>query len=163
MLIKYTEAVKVVSDLNLATPVIKAQVLAGGRGKGHFTSGLQGGVHILKTPKGVHDLVDQMIGHALITKQTGEGGRPCNSVYIVEKKEIKRELYLAVLMDRAAMGPVMVASIHGGMDIESVARDSPDDILKMPVDISKGLAMEDAVAFAQKLGFTKESESTEVC
>jgi succinyl-CoA synthetase beta subunit len=138
-------------------------VLAGGRGKGHFTSGLQGGVHILKSPEGVHALVDKMIGHALITKQTGEAGRPCHSVYIVEKKDIKRELYLAVLMDRAAMGPVMVASIHGGMDIESVARDSPDDILKMPVDIRVGLARSDAIAFAQKLGFATESESDEVC
>lgn len=182
------------AKLGLTQPVIKAQVLAGGRGKGSFSapSGLVGGVHVLDSPDGVESLVDRMIGHQLVTKQaspcpliprhplplqTGAEGRPCNSVYIVERKQIARELYLAVLMDRSVNGPVLVASRHGGMDIEAVAKTNPEDILKLPVDISKGLGIDEAVAFARKLGtlplffllqtrgitgFEKESEATEV-
>ncbi|KAL3898248.1 MAG: hypothetical protein SGCHY_002871 [Lobulomycetales sp.] len=157
------QAKELVAKLGLTQPVIKAQVLAGGRGKGSFSapSGLVGGVHVLDSPDGVESLVDRMIGHQLVTKQTGAEGRPCNSVYIVERKQIARELYLAVLMDRSVNGPVLVASRHGGMDIEAVAKTNPEDILKLPVDISKGLGIDEAVAFARKLGFEKESEATE--
>eukprot|EP00158_Paraphelidium_tribonemae_P001968 Partr_v1_DN25002_c0_g1_i2_m50992 putative beta' subunit len=81
--------------------VIKAQVLAGGRGKGHFASGLKGGVHIVDTPEEIRDLAGKMIGNRLITKQTGSAGKPCDTVYVVEKRKLEKEFYFAILMDRA--------------------------------------------------------------
>jgi succinyl-CoA synthetase beta subunit len=96
-----------------------------------------------------------MIGHRLITKQTGEKGRPCNSVYIVERKFARREFYLAILMDRATQGPVIVASSQGGMDIEEVAKTSPDAIKTYPVDIHKGVTDELAKTIATEIGFSE--------
>lgn len=97
-----------------------------------------------------------MIGHKLITKQTGERGRICNSVYIVERKFARREFYLAILMDRATQGPVIVASSQGGMDIEAVAKDSPEAILTTPVDIHVGVTDEMARGIATQLGFSSQ-------
>ncbi|KAK5125624.1 Succinate--CoA ligase [ADP-forming] subunit beta, mitochondrial [Meristemomyces frigidus] len=136
--------------------VIKAQVLAGGRGKGHFDNGFKGGVRIVYSPREASILADQMIGHKLITKQTGERGRICNSVYIVERKFARREFYLAVLMDRASQGPVIVASSQGGMDIEAVAKENPDAIITTPVDIHTGVTDDMAVKIAQQLGFSEQ-------
>lgn len=133
--------------------VIKAQVLAGGRGKGHFDTGFKGGVRIVYSPREASILADQMIGHKLITKQTGEKGRICNSVYIVERKFARREFYLAVLMDRQTQGPVIVASSQGGMDIETVAKENPDAIITTPVDIHTGVTDEMARNIANQLGF----------
>ncbi|KAI7519426.1 Succinate--CoA ligase, partial [Hortaea werneckii] len=120
------EAEQVASSIAGEDMVIKAQVLAGGRGKGHFDNGFKGGVRIVYSPREASILADQMIGHKLITKQTGERGRICNSVLIVERKFARREFYLAVLMDRATQGPVIVASSQGGMDIETVAKEQPE-------------------------------------
>lgn len=136
--------------------VIKAQVLAGGRGKGHFDNGFKGGVRIVYSPREAGILADQMIGHKLITKQTGERGRICNSVYIVERKFARREFYLAILMDRTNQAPVIVASSQGGMDIETVAKESPDAIITTPVDIHKGVTDEMAQKIAEQLGFSPQ-------
>lgn len=136
--------------------VIKAQVLAGGRGKGHFDNGFKGGVRIVYSPREASILAEQMIGHKLITKQTGERGRICNSVYIVERKFARREFYLAVLMDRATQGPVIVASSQGGMDIEAVAKENPDAIITTPVDIHKGVTDDMAESIAKQLGFSEQ-------
>ncbi|RMY63988.1 hypothetical protein D0862_15331, partial [Hortaea werneckii] len=136
--------------------VIKAQVLAGGRGKGHFDNGFKGGVRIVYSPREASILADQMIGHKLITKQTGERGRICNSVLIVERKFARREFYLAVLMDRATQGPVIVASSQGGMDIETVAKEQPEAIITTKVDIHKGVTDEMAHEIASKLGFSEQ-------
>lgn len=97
-----------------------------------------------------------MIGHKLITKQTGAGGRLCNAVYIVERKFARREFYLAVLMDRASQAPVIVASSQGGMDIETVAKENPEAIITTKVDIHKGVTDEMARDIAQKLGFSDQ-------
>lgn len=97
-----------------------------------------------------------MIGHKLITKQTGERGRICNSVFIVERKFARREFYLAVLMDRATQGPVIVASSQGGMDIETVAKESPEAIITTPIDINTGVTDEIANGIAEKLGFSPQ-------
>ncbi|KAI7341171.1 Succinate--CoA ligase [Hortaea werneckii] len=97
-----------------------------------------------------------MIGHKLITKQTGERGRICNSVLIVERKFARREFYLAVLMDRATQGPVIVASSQGGMDIETVAKEQPEAIITTKVDIHKGVTDEMAHEIASKLGFSEQ-------
>merc|ERR1712054_678392 len=92
----------------------------------------------------------------LITKQTGERGRICNSVLIVERKFARREFYLAVLMDRATQGPVIVASSQGGMDIETVAKEQPEAIITTKVDIHKGVTDEMAHEIASKLGFSEQ-------
>src|SRR6201995_5735948 len=97
-----------------------------------------------------------MIGHKLITKQTGEKGRICNSVYIVERKFARREFYLAILMDRATQGPVIVASSQGGMDIETVAKETPDAIITTAINIHEGVTDETAERIAKQLGFSPQ-------
>ncbi|KAK4964037.1 succinate--CoA ligase beta chain [Elasticomyces elasticus] len=136
--------------------VIKAQVLAGGRGKGHFDNGFKGGVRVVYSAHEAKVLAEQMIGHKLITKQTGERGRICNAVYIVERKFARREFYLAVLMDRQSQSPVIVASSQGGMDIETVAKENPGAIITTRVDIHKGVTDEMARNIANELGFSDQ-------
>jgi succinyl-CoA synthetase beta subunit len=97
-----------------------------------------------------------MIGQRLITKQTGEAGKPCNAVYICEKLYIRREYYLAILMDRTTQGPMIVASAQGGVDIETVAAENPEAIFTLPVNIADGLAREDAVGLAKKMDFSPQ-------
>jgi len=103
------------------TLVVKAQVHAGGRGKGTFKNGFKGGVHLSDCPDKIQELAGQMLGQTLVTHQTGEEGRLVSKVMVAEGVDIERELYLAILMDRASAGPVIVASTEGGMDIEEVA------------------------------------------
>jgi succinyl-CoA synthetase beta subunit len=98
----------------------------------------------------------QMIGHKLVTKQTGAAGRICNSVYICERKFARREFYLAVLLDRTTRGPVIVSSSQGGMDIEAVAKESPDAIMTTPIDIHVGVTDEIARTIATDLGFSEQ-------
>ena len=153
--------------------VIKAQVLAGGRGKGTFDNGLKGGVRVIysygsfkfilygKTydfhrPTEAKMFADQMIGHKLITKQTGAGGRLCNAVYIVERKFARREFYLAILMDRQSQAPMIVASSQGGMDIETVAKESPEAIITTHINIHKGVTDDIARNIAAELGFSEQ-------
>lgn len=99
---------------------------------------------------------DQMIGHKLVTKQTGAKGRLCNAVYICERKFARREFYLAILMDRASQSPVIVASSQGGMDIETVAKETPDAIITTKVDINTGVTDEMARNIATELGFSEQ-------
>jgi len=134
--------------------VIKAQVLAGGRGKGYFkNSGLQGGVKLVHNVNQIKPLAEKMLNDLLITKQTGASGRICSSVFIVEREYVRREFYFAILMDRATNGPILVASTQGGMDIETVAKDTPEAILKLPININAGLSKESALEFANLLTF----------
>ena len=98
----------------------------------------------------------QMIGHKLITKQTGAAGRLCNAVYICERKFARREFYLAILMDRQSQCPVIVASSQGGMDIETVAKESPEAIITTRIDIHKGVTDEMARNIATDLGFSEQ-------
>ena len=144
---------ELVKQLDVSEVVIKAQVLAGGRGKGTFSSGLQGGVKLSKNFGEVPLIVDQMIGHHLVTKQTGKDGVLVRKVMLAEALDISRETYLAILMDRAFEGPVIVASPEGGVDIEEVAEKTPDKIYKFPVDINKGITKEQALELADKLYF----------
>ncbi|KAF1821237.1 succinate--CoA ligase subunit beta [Dissoconium aciculare CBS 342.82] len=150
------EAEQVANSIGGEDMVVKAQVLAGGRGKGHFDNGFKGGVRVVYSPREASVLAEQMIGHKLITKQTGERGRICNSVYIVEREYARREFYLAILMDRATQGPVIVASSQGGMDIETVAKETPEAILTTKVDINIGVTDEMATKIATDLGFSKQ-------
>jgi succinyl-CoA synthetase beta subunit len=98
----------------------------------------------------------QMIGHKLITKQTGARGRLCNAVYICERKFARREFYLAILMDRQSQAPVIVSSSQGGMDIEAVAKESPDAITTTHIDINVGVTDEIARRIAADLGFSEQ-------
>ncbi|KAJ5632255.1 Succinate--CoA ligase subunit beta [Penicillium lividum] len=150
------EAEAVARSIGNDDMVIKAQVLAGGRGKGHFTNGLKGGVRVIYSPTEAKMFAEQMIGQKLITKQTGAAGRACNSVYICERKFARREFYLAVLLDRATRGPVIVASSQGGMDIETVAKENPDAIITTPIDIHVGVTDEIARTIATDLGFSEQ-------
>jgi succinyl-CoA synthetase beta subunit len=106
------------------------------------------------SPEEAKDMAEKMIGHKLITKQTGAAGKPCNSVFVVERKYARREYYFAILMDRKSAGPVLVASSQGGVDIEGVAAENPDAIITMPVDIKTGLSHEQALDLATKVGFS---------
>jgi len=133
--------------------VIKAQIHAGGRGKGTFDNGFKGGVHLTTDPSKAAELTQQMLGHKLVTKQTTKEGVLVNKVMIAESLNFKKEFYFAILMDRGTQGPVVVASPQGGMDIEEVAEKTPDLIFKEPVDFHKGLLPEQAHKLAGKLGF----------
>ena len=99
---------------------------------------------------------DQMIGHKLITKQTGAGGRLCNAVYICERKFARREFYLAILMDRQSQAPVIIASSQGGMDIETVAKESPEAIITTNININEGVTDDMARNIATDLGFSEQ-------
>jgi succinyl-CoA synthetase beta subunit len=152
------EAQKIAEDLKVKDLVIKAQVLTGGRGKGHFKGGLKGGVKLVFTPAEAADLSGKMIGDFLITKQTGEAGRICNSVMITERKYPRKEYYFCIMMERAFSGPVIIASSQGGINIEDVAAENPDAILKIPIDIVTGLTPELALDVAKQLGFAERSQ-----
>lgn len=138
--------------------VVKAQVLSGGRGKGHFSNGFQGGVHMGTSPLEVRALAEKMLGHNLITKQSGEAGKPCNKVFVGERLYFRRETYFAILNDRAMAGPVLVASPAGGMNIEEVAAKTPHLVFKEPVDVSKGVPEDAAIdRLVTAMGFDKPS------
>ena len=110
--------------------VIKAQVHAGGRGKGTFKNGFQGGVHLVDTPAQAKEFAAKMLGETLVTKQTGEAGKLVRKVMVAESVDIAHEYYLAILMDRESCSPVIVASTEGGMDIEEVAEKTPEKMLR---------------------------------
>ena len=120
--------------------MVKSQIHAGGRGKGTFTNGYKGGVKFCKTKADALDIAGKMLGHTLVTAQTGPAGRKVQTIYFTVASEIKKEYYLAILLDRASSKPVIVASTEGGMDIETVAHDTPEKLFKVLVDPAYGLA-----------------------
>ena len=124
------EAEAAANEIGGSNLVIKAQVHAGGRGKGTFKNGFQGGVHLVDTAAEIKDYAGKMIGETLVTKQTGEEGKLVRKVMIAESVDIAHEYYLAILMDRGRSCPVIVASTEGGMDIEEVAEKTPEKILR---------------------------------
>ncbi|KAG9349197.1 hypothetical protein JZ751_027640 [Albula glossodonta] len=108
---------------------------------------------IAKQIEEARDISSQMLGRKLFTKQTGEQGRICNQVFICERRYPRREYYFAIAMERSYQGPVLVGSSQGGVNIEEVAAENPDAIVKEPIDIVEGIKMEQAVKVAQKMGF----------
>lgn len=152
------EAQKVAEELDCLDMVVKAQVLTGGRGKGYFKGGLKGGVKTVFSPEEAGEMASKMLGDLLITKQTGEKGRICNAVMITERKYQRREYYFTIMLERAYAGPVLIASTHGGMNIEEVAQENPEAIITEPVDINKGLTKEQALTVADKLGLVAKRE-----
>jgi succinyl-CoA synthetase beta subunit len=127
-----SEAAAIAERLGTSVVVVKAQIHAGGRGKG-------GGVKLAKSPDEAERIAKQMIGMTLVTHQTGPEGRKVGRVLIEEGLQIDRELYLSMLIDRAAGRPVIIASAAGGMDIEEVAAKEPEKILREHVDPATGV------------------------
>ena len=132
--------------------VIKSQIHAGGRGKGTFKSGFKGGVKLARTAAEIHGFAKEMLGNVLVTKQTGPEGRLVSKVLVASAPEIEKELYLAVLLDRALSRPVVMASTEGGMDIEEVAAKTPEKIFKEPIDPAVGMMPYQARKIATALG-----------
>ena len=131
--------------------VLKSQVHAGGRGRGHFKySGLQGGVHVLDNALEVEQKAQQMIGDVLITKQTGNSGKPCNFLYLVEKVQVSQEIYLSVMIDRSQATAMFIMSPQGGMGIEEI---DSQFILQKKIDLIKGLTVEDLNECIEFMGF----------
>jgi succinyl-CoA synthetase beta subunit len=121
------EAVKAAEELGSAVLVVKAQIHAGGRGKG-------GGVKVVKSVEDVRKEAERMLGMTLVTHQTGPRGKELHRVYVEEGSAIERELYLSMLVDRATARIAIVASTEGGMDIEKVAHDTPEKIVTISID-----------------------------
>ena len=132
--------------------VVKSQIHAGGRGKGVFKSGLQGGVKVCASADEVYERAKAMLGQTLVTKQTGAAGRVVSKLLIEAASAIKKELYLAVLLDRANSRPLIMASTEGGMDIEEVAAHTPDKIFKEWIDPAVGLMPYQARKISAALG-----------
>merc|ERR1712088_883139 len=146
------EAKQIAHDITTNDLVVKAQVLAGGRGKGSFKGGYKGGVKLVYSPEEVEESAKGMIGDFLITKQTGADGRICNSVMITERKYTRKEYYIAFMNERAFNGPAIIASSEGGVNIEETAEKNPDSIVKFPIDAVQGLTVEGSKNVAVKLG-----------
>ncbi|MBL9170036.1 MAG: ADP-forming succinate--CoA ligase subunit beta [Verrucomicrobiales bacterium] len=132
--------------------VVKSQIHAGGRGKGTFKSGFQGGVKLCKTADEVFDKAKAMLGNVLVTKQTGPEGRLVSKLLIASAPDIKKELYLAVLLDRAVSRPLVMASTEGGVDIEEVAAKTPEKIVREHIDPAVGMMPYQARKIATALG-----------
>ncbi|MGF1656918.1 MAG: ADP-forming succinate--CoA ligase subunit beta [Verrucomicrobiales bacterium] len=148
-----TEEAQAATKLLEGKPVVvKAQIHAGGRGKGSFTNGFQGGVHVCDTPEKAVEIAGKMLGQTLVTHQTGPEGRLVRRVLLAEAVEIERELYFAILIDRALGTPVVVASTEGGMDIEAVADKTPEKIFRVAIPAGLGLQPFQARAIAKDLG-----------
>merc|ERR1712088_841019 len=150
------EAKQIAQDIATNDLVVKAQVLAGGRGKGRFKGGYKGGVKLVYSPEEVEESAKGMIGDFLITKQTGAEGRICNSVMITERKYTRKEYYIAFMNERAFNGPVIIASSEGGVNIEETAASNPDAIVKFPIDCVEGLSQAGAEEIATRIGFQPE-------
>lgn len=133
--------------------VVKAQILAGGRGKGHFDNGFKGGVHLTKNRDEIIKLAQNMIGNRLITKQTPKEGILVKKVMVAESVNIVRETYFSIVMDRTCNGAAIVASPAGGMDIEAVAEKTPHLIKTVPIDIYEGVTDKIANEVAEFLEF----------
>ena len=148
------EAAEAARQFAGAKLVIKAQVHAGGRGKGHFKNGFQGGVHLIESPEQAAEFAGKMLNETLVTVQTGEAGKLVSKVMIAEAVDITHEYYLAILMDRASCRPVIVVSTAGGMSIEDVAHDTPEKIVRQFIHPLLGLQGYEVRKLTAALGLT---------
>ncbi|TLD81184.1 ADP-forming succinate--CoA ligase subunit beta [Helicobacter trogontum] len=145
------EAKAIANELGGSVWVVKAQIHAGGRGKA-------GGVKLAKSLDEVATLTDSMLGMTLVTHQTGPSGKKVGRVYIEEGLDIKKEFYIAVVLDRGLEMPIFIASTEGGMEIEEVAERSPEKIIKVAIDPTIGFRSFHALELALGLGLTKEQQ-----
>ncbi|WP_296942372.1 ADP-forming succinate--CoA ligase subunit beta [uncultured Massilia sp.] len=144
------EAVKAAEELGGPVWVVKAQIHAGGRGKG-------GGVKVAKSIEQVREYANQIMGMQLVTHQTGPEGQKVNRLLIEEGADIKKELYVSLVTDRVTQKVVLMASSEGGMDIEEVAHSNPEKIHNVVIEPSVGLTDEQADDVARKIGVPEES------
>src|SRR3989449_6022943 len=147
------EAEQIARELGAVDVVVKAQIHAGGRGKGTVKTGFKGGVQVRKTPEEVRNAAAEILGQILVTHQTGPAGRVVNKVLVAQSAEIAREIYFAVLVDRTTAAPLIVASTEGGVEIETVAAKSPEKIIREPIDPLAGLQPFQTRKLAKHLGF----------
>ncbi len=146
------------SELGGELAVVKAQIHAGGRGKGTIREHPQQcGVQVVRSTKEAAEVAGNLLGHTLVTIQTGPGGRVVRRVLVEEGCDIARELYLGIVVDRAAARPVLMASSQGGMDIEKVAAQTPHLIFRQSFDPGFGLMPYQARKLSQKLGLSGSS------
>ena len=134
--------------------VVKSQIHAGGRGKGKFKElgpDAKGGVRLAKSVDDVVANAKEMLGHTLVTKQTGPAGKQVNRLYIEDGADIDRELYLSILVDRSVGQVAFVVSTEGGMDIETVAHDTPEKIITVAIDPSTGVTAANSAALSDAL------------
>lgn len=148
------EAAQTARNMGLSQYVVKAQVHAGGRGKGTFKNGFKGGVHVVKSVEEVEEVAGKMLNQVLVTKQTGETGKLVSKIMVAEAVDLKKECYFAILQDRARECPVIVASTEGGMDIEEVATTRPEAIIREHIDQALGILPFQALKIAVALGLT---------
>ena len=136
------EAETVARELGGPVWVVKSQIHAGGRGAGRFKDNPEGkgGVRVVKSIEDVGKNAGEMLGHVLVTKQTGPDGKEVKRIYVEEGADIKRELYLGMLVDRGTGRVTIIASTEGGMEIEEVAHNTPEKIIKVPVDPASGIS-----------------------
>src|SRR5216117_141418 len=132
--------------------VVKSQIHAGGRGKRTFKSGLHGGVKVCSSADEVFERAKAMLGQVLVTQQTGPEGRVVSKLLIEAASIIKKEFYVAVLLDRAVSRPIVMASTEGGMDIEEVAARAPERIIRESIDPAVGMMPYQARKLAAALG-----------
>jgi succinyl-CoA synthetase beta subunit len=137
--------------------VVKSQILAGGRGLGTFASGFKGGVHVVPKSR-AKETAAKMLGETLVTKQSGPAGKPVNVLYLAEKMTLTREMYFAIMLDRASAGPLVIASAEGGTSIEDLAASHPEKIIKMRLDIERGMTQTQADELVKRLGIAKHRE-----
>jgi succinyl-CoA synthetase beta subunit len=151
------EAVAAAQKLPGPVWVVKAQIHAGGRGKGTFKekeAGDKGGVRLAKSIDEVKAAASQMLGRTLVTVQTGSAGRPVRRLYIEDGSQIARELYLSALVDRATSRIAFIASTEGGMDIEKVAHETPEKIVTLSIDPASGYSAYHGRKIAFALGLS---------
>ena len=148
------EAEKVAAGLKTSHLVVKAQIHAGGRGKGVFKNGFKGGVKLCSSPAEAREIAQNMLGHYLVTNQTGPDGRLVRKIMVAESVDIQREVYFAILMDRESNAPVVVVSTEGGVDIEAVAEKSPDKIYRERLHPLIGMQPFTALKLARYLEFS---------
>ena len=147
------EAAKAFETLGGPIAVVKSQIHAGGRGKGTFKEQpKQRGVVLVKSASEAADNAERMLGNTLVTIQTGDEGKRVNTLFVEQGLKIARELYLGIVVDREVGGPVLIMSSEGGMDIEEVAKHSPEKIISEPFDAIAGLYPYQARKLAYALG-----------
>jgi succinyl-CoA synthetase beta subunit len=138
--------------------VVKAQIHAGGRGKGTFTDGFKGGVHVCPDKAKALEVAGKMLGNTLVTHQSGPEGKVVKTLYFNEPCDISKEYYLAITLDRGSSRPVIIASTEGGVEIEKVAEETPEKITKVFIDPAQGLQAHHKRSVAFGLGFSGKEQ-----